>query len=498
MNPWYFQRQINLCVTYACEWVVFHSGNQVKPPKHNKHTLPPNFRHPISAVSTMEDDTKSQTSSDNDSLNGALLDIALGSDIDGLTDRETEERDHADLSDEDDGINVTIREIVKPNLAEALTPRLNSVVVVPDSSALSGQKVRSTPTPSNSAENGAKRKKPNRSGSTKRAVKSKTVTNDGKNNTLASIFAKAEASYKNNFGPNQSRHVHVSSKRAHSPESRDAVLPPPKRQILAPPTTPHAPQVVGDTSTEPRASYRDVTRRSLEYIVCLHGRPPLSRDNVEEIKKTLAKMIEQAILSKTASPMFRYHSVRGDGLYVGCSDSTCEAWLFTNIQGIIPWVGCQSHIMIIPQAEQPKLIRTVVCVPTRKDNNYILEMFTELNKNLNVNKWIIKARRSLGSAKSSLFIRMDEESLERLKAQEFRANWVLGTVQVNIEKPTSKPSAVNSSSDASKATVTGSNQAGNSSFKSTSSEVLKAQPLKKGLTPKGGSASNGKSTNDKN
>lgn len=74
-------------------------------------------------------------SSEGSSLYGDLVDIALGSDLDGLTDREINE-ELEEQSDSDDGINVTIKEGIKPNLGSdqaVTTPKLASEIVVPNS-----------------------------------------------------------------------------------------------------------------------------------------------------------------------------------------------------------------------------------------------------------------------------------------------------------------------------------------------------------------------------
>lgn len=106
-------------------------------------------------------------------------------------------------------------------------------------------------------------------------------------------------------------------------------------------------------------------------------------------------------------------------------------------------------------------------------------MFTQLNKNLNVNKWIIKARRPAGAYKTSLFIRMDEESIDRLKTQNYKANWIMRTVQVN-------QTSVNNE-------LMDDNRVESSSFATSQSTGSKAQPSQQRLTHKGGPASKEKS-----
>lgn len=424
----------------------------------------------------------SNQDSDCDSLNGALIDFALGSEIDGLTDGEPNSEDSAELSDEDDGINVTIREITKPVFNNWPNPKLPSVVVVPGSTMNfmanssvgnpSNDKAKLNPTP--------QAKKKNRSGSSKRTA-SVGKANKSSQGTLFSLLSKTKSK------GSDVEQAKATPKRLRSPQS-NAEIPPPKRILQN-----DGPPIVMERSGGKNVatmSYRDATLLSLQFIICLQGRPTLTRGQGTGIKHLLFKKI---VMNRTASPLFQYHSVRTDGLYVGCSDSTCADWLHKNMIGVVPWEGCQSKLIVIAQTDTPKMVRTIVCVPTKRDNEYILDFFTQLNPNLNVNEWIIKSRRAVGAYKSSLFIRMDEESVTRLTQLNFRLNWIGGTVQVNLEKSKSKanPQSGKPAPVAPSATVTGGYRSRNSPIETTSTIVSKDHPAKKRLTQKGGPTLNG-------
>lgn len=60
-------------------------------------------------------------------MDSRLYELALGSDVDGLTDKEVE-AELDDMPDNDDGVNVTIREGIKPNIAPP-TPKVSLVAV---------------------------------------------------------------------------------------------------------------------------------------------------------------------------------------------------------------------------------------------------------------------------------------------------------------------------------------------------------------------------------
>lgn len=84
-------------------------------------------------------------------MDGKLYGIALGPDLDGLTGSELENEIDMLSDDEEDGINVTIREVTKPkpNASES-TPKMKSVLVVPSASksTLLDWMPKSTPTES--------------------------------------------------------------------------------------------------------------------------------------------------------------------------------------------------------------------------------------------------------------------------------------------------------------------------------------------------------------
>lgn len=241
-------------------------------------------------------------------------------------------------------------------------------------------------------------------------------------------------------------------------------------------------------------SYRDAVLQSLQFIICLPGRPNITHKEAQGIHRLLNESIEQALINGTAIPIVRNAHPKHDGVYVSCSDSTCAKWLNETMNGVIPWEGCQATLIVIPQTERPKLIRTVVCVPTIKDNSFILDRMAQLNSNLNVRDWIIKARKPVGSNrksfKTSLFIRMDEESVERLKPMNFRLNWIGRTVQVNLQNANTKP-RLDKPVLVDNSTVTEGSQSRASSIENSNQNDSMAKPVKQGLTRKGGSSTSG-------
>lgn len=73
-------------------------------------------------------------------------------------------------------------------------------------------------------------------------------------------------------------------------------------------------------------------------------------------------------------------------------------------------------------------------IPTRKLNEFILSGLAQQNKNLDTSKWRIAHRRPKGATKSTLFLRMDRESFRTIEDQGMKVNWILGTVQLELER----------------------------------------------------------------
>lgn len=513
----------------------------------------PNFRHPIM-------DNQSVMSSETDSLGGNFIDVALGSDFDGITDGELNEELHKEAnnenqvesSDEEDNINVTIREIVKPHYKpKDLTsneekqptvgkdkPRLASVVVVPTRPSQNGAADPVSTAVAKEARHGTKK---NRTGSAKRArttIKKNTGNASNSGNNLLEMLTRVKVSGSNNSIADAEASS-LTPKRTYSPDDKPDMAHPSKRFQKSPhagrddsptepseqPTAPiEPPTALTELQIPPTAqssmpidlttnslapltesrengslSYRDVTLLSLQFIVCLEGRPNLNINDSQNIKRLINKKIEGALINRTATPIVKYMNPKQDGVYVGCADSTCANWLHATMNGVVPWENCQGKLVVIPQTDSPKLIRTVVCVPTTRSNDFILDIMAQLNQNLNVKDWIIKSRRPVGSGRSfktTLFIRMDTESVERLKPINYRLNWIGGTVQVNLERTQSKPQLENPI-PVDNSTVSEGHQLRGASIATSSSEAAKAKPGKHGLSRRGGSASSGRTHSKK-
>lgn len=226
--------------------------------------------------------------SEGSSLCGDLVDIGLH---EGLTDVELND-ELAELSDTDDGINVTIKEVAKPKVASVVVEHLN--VGVP-----------------------AKSKSKNRSGSAKRgARKAGQAQGKASSGSLISMLSRVSVTEGVSNGKvilsSQSEESN-NSKRLRSPASNLANKDqPPKVRKFS--NAEGTSTVSAAQSVEP--AYREVALQSLKVKICLADRQPVGKE-LMFIRDFLAETIEQAVMQGKFVPLFRNDTYIGkDGVYL--------------------------------------------------------------------------------------------------------------------------------------------------------------------------------------
>lgn len=195
------------------------------------------------------------------------------------------------------------------------------------------------------------------------------------------------------------------------------------------------PDVVRPNPPTDTQTYKDVASKSLNLKVCLADRQPAGKELIF-IREFLTEKIEEAVSERGFIPIFRNNVIGKDGVYLSCSD-----WLRNITKLVLPKVDAK--IMVIPQDQTvnynvaPNLVRTVLCLPSKKPNDFILNALAQLNPNIITEKWRIASRRFKGAVKTLLFMRMDRDSFAIIKNQNFKINWILGiqlTWHQNIKK----------------------------------------------------------------
>lgn len=190
--------------------------------------------------------------------------------------------------EEEDGINVTIKEGIKPNFTQSAPPTIASVAVKPSAETnsaspnVSGGKPmeaskvvipdntkrdRKNHTPTSAKEANHETKKERRNGSAKRKTANKGRS-DASKGSLAEMLSRQSAPQA------RSTPSSTNAKRIRSPETEtsDINLKQPTKMSKGPDPKPQPPHTVEHTPTSTNdGSYSEVAKRTLLFKVCLAG-----------------------------------------------------------------------------------------------------------------------------------------------------------------------------------------------------------------------------------
>lgn len=461
----------------GCDDVGFKFMLRPRPPESNDSKLIILFSNCIDSI-LMEG---SGTDTDTMSMDGKLFEIALGPDLDGLTDSELDNEIQMLSDDTDNENNNTVKEKSRPTSKSPTgTPKLPSVLVVPSSSKSTlldwmpkvNESKSSTP---------IKDKRKNRSGSQKRDKNPKSK----ETGSLVSMLSKVTVSTKTKT-PSAPE---VSSKRNRSPGTALVDSRRPAKHPKIPGPKPN------DSSDGPvlERSYSEIVKKTLQLKICLAEKKPEGNE-LKTIRNHLEGKVIEALEKEKFIPVFEKNWIGEDGVYVVCADFSCAEWVAKMVKEGIP--GIKSKLAILPHDIVVKLklapepIRVVTRVFTRKPNEFILDAMAKLNKNLNTEGWKIRSRRNHGTHKLTLFMKVDQASYEQIQKQGNKINWIMGSIVMELERPKGgegKTSAVPPTKEQ------GSPSPATRSTNQTSARNTLASPKVSGLTRKGGSGPKGNS-----
>ncbi len=204
-------------------------------------------------------------------------------------------------------------------------------------------------------------------------------------------------------------------------------------------------------ATEPEHSYSEVVKESLHLKVCPDNKRPSTKD-LKVIKEFINGKIMEALENEDYFPIFNGNELGMDGVYLKCSDFSCASWL----RKVIASAEASTNLKLIVLQHDVKVtapiasgnIRVVTCIPTNKENEWILDKISKLNRNLNTENWHIKRRRPKGTGKTTLYMRIDKESFEIIKAQNHTVFWIMGVITIEQERVGTNSKGNNSSETA--------------------------------------------------
>ncbi len=184
-------------------------------------------------------------------------------------------------------------------------------------------------------------------------------------------------------------------------------------------------------------SYSEIVKESLHLKICLKNKAPSGSD-LKTITNFLNNKIIEALDYGGFIPIFYDNELGNDGMYLKCSDYACANWLRNVIKEAE--AATNLNLIVLKHDEKPMVpngsdhVRVVTCIPTRRDYALILNTMAKLNKNLNTEKWRIAKHRFKGATKMTLYMRMDKQYFEAIKAQNNQIFWLLGHIDITLER----------------------------------------------------------------
>lgn len=428
--------------------------------------------------------------------NEDVIEMELNYNSEGMSDGEVQAElvslQEAQKAESDD-MNTTVIECTATSATALATPKLKSVVVIPETSFRSDALFEKPPSAisKNETKETKVNRNRNRNGSTKRKTGKRVV--DSSAGSLVSMLSKVTVS---NSISKAVTSTPNNTKRGRSTGSTPEVekLQPNKIVKIHGPKAP--PAVEGQEIPESK-SYSMVVRRTLNLKICIAQRPPAGKD-LQNIKQFLQSRIEDALTDRASFlPIFKdVCKIERDGVYVFCSDFRCAEWITNIVKGGIPSIN--EPLTVLPQDTPLKfnpelvMVRVVSNIPTKKPKDKILDILAQMNKDLNTSKWHIRNIRPKGSTTSTVHMRMDKKSFETIKAQNNNVNWILGPITIKLEEHRSKSKLTNVSSVTNLVAATAGNSVpGELHLKPPSNGSVDGIPKGPGLTRNGGSGPKG-------
>lgn len=402
------------------------------------------------------------------SLNGDVIDMDINYGTDGMSDSEIQS-ELVNLQQENDSNELEVTVIERPKVKDIkilATPKVSSVVVVPESS---NRPNITKPRSSSVHKKDSKTSKGNNNrNSSSNKNKNSSKTSAG---SLVSMLSKVTVTKANNSTSSTDNAINTATRSvAMSSQGAGGGTPSDNKRNRSDNSTPESCQKQpnkmvktgrSDQTPAPPAAqtYSLVVRRSLNVKICLSTRPPTGQD-LPNVKRFLQSKIEDALSDRaTFLPIFNDPCKIGlDGVYVFCTDFKCAEWISSVVKNGIPSIECP--LIVLPQDTplkyKPELImvRTIACIPTKKQKADILDNIAQMNRDLNTEKWYIRNIRPKGSSSSTVYMKMDKKSYDEICARENKVNWILGPITITLEEHRPKAKKHHLPSAANKAAVT--------------------------------------------
>lgn len=179
---------------------------------------------------------------------------------------------------------------------------------------------------------------------------------------------------------------------------------------------------------ETNQPFKDTVLESLTYVIVGAKGHEVDSEQVKEILKNVVWELERFLGTPTMAPSFKGKRLGESELELRCANERTEEWLKWVFPKLKPWKGASLRLMKKSEWEKKKkMVRMSVIVPWLTSGNYFLEILRSNNPNLKTRDWELKYIEVRGDS-TAIFLRIDEESADILRHNNFKAFWLLDEI----------------------------------------------------------------------
>lgn len=238
------------------------------------------------------------------------------------------------------------------------------------------------------------------------------------------------------------------SKRIRSPNTSEKATPPPKRMMEQTPLA---------NRPKDATTFKDVLSDSLTHYI-IGSKGDLTVDQVEAVMGNIIWELEQFIGSGSRAPGFNGKKLGEVELELRCADDNSVKWLKHIVPKLNPWKNAALRLVTKSEWEticKPKrMVRMNVLVPWCTTSSYFMDVLRSNNPELRTKYWEIKNVQSWSDS-TKFHLKIDETSVELLKAKGFKAHWLLDVVEFKFARNGPPTAEAESSSQKGKNQTTG-------------------------------------------
>lgn len=225
------------------------------------------------------------------------------------------------------------------------------------------------------------------------------------------------------------------NKRGRSPNPGEKATPPPKRTLEKTPPV---------NRPKEANTFKEVVADSLTHYI-IGANESLTADQVEAVMGNVVCELEKFFGTGQRAPSFNGNKAGEAELELRCADDRTVSWLKQIVPKLKPWRK-SVPLRLVTKSEweaicKPKrMLKMSVFVPWRTTGSYFMEVLRSNNPELKTKYWEIKNTQNWYEG-TKLILRVDEVSVEILRAKNWKAFWLLDFIEFKLEKGYRPPAA---------------------------------------------------------